>query len=151
MPNFAMSGTADFSAIESKLQALQNQINSIKVPPIKVADPNLGNFFSAMDAAEKKATIHVKTVVDNSSISGGFSGFLNSEKGKFSNVGRELGQNLTMGMQQQFGAVGGMAGSVASARTYRHCRRRGWRGPCRPWSSFRGPGKRLADPDGGGK
>lgn len=64
MPNFAMSGTADFSAIESKLHALQSQINSLKVPPIQVATPNFGSFFAACDAAEKKATINVKSVIE---------------------------------------------------------------------------------------
>jgi hypothetical protein len=112
---FAMTGTADFSAIESKLQALQSQINSLKVPPITVPAPNMGNFFNAIDKAEAK-TIKVKSQIEPpTSVGGGFSSFLNSEKGKFANVGKEMGQSLQMGMQSQFGQAGGMFASLAGA------------------------------------
>lgn len=79
-----------------------------------MATPNFSNFFSAIDKAEKQATIKIKPEIDKS-FGGGLSSFLNSEKGKFNNVGKELGQNLTMGMQQQFGMAGGMASSLAQA------------------------------------
>jgi hypothetical protein len=114
---FAMTGTADFSQIETKLKELESRINSIKVPPIKtsVADPNLGNFFSAIDKAEAR-TIKIKSQIEPpTTVGGGFSSFLNAEKGKMANVGREMGQNLQMGMQQQFGMAGGIASSLGGA------------------------------------
>lgn len=63
----------------------------------------------------EKRPIKIKTEIDNTSVSGGLSKFMNSEKGKFANVGREMGQSLQMGMQQQFGMMGGMASSIAGA------------------------------------
>ena len=81
----------------------------------KVDNPNLSNFFAACDKAEAKV-IKVKSQIEPpTTIGGGFSSFLNAEKGKFANVGREMGQSMQMGMQQQFGMAGGMATSFASA------------------------------------
>jgi TP901 family phage tail tape measure protein len=116
IPAFALTGTADFSSIKNELQNLERTIGNLRVPQIKteVATPNFSNFFSAIDKAEKQATIKIKPEIDKS-FGGGLSSFLNSEKGKFNNVGKELGQNLTMGMQQQFGMAGGMASSLAQA------------------------------------
>lgn len=76
--------------------------------------PNFSNFFSAIDKAEKQATIKIKPEIDNSFM-GGLSNSLTGQKGKFSSVGKELGSSLTMGMQQQFGMAGGVASSFASA------------------------------------
>jgi hypothetical protein len=97
------------------LQKLNTTLSNIKVPAIKVPEPNFGNFFSAIDKIEAK-TLKIKSVIEPpNTVSGGFSSFLNSEKGKFANVGKEMGQTLTMGMTQQFGVMGGMATSVATA------------------------------------
>ena len=79
-----------------------------------MATPNFSNFFSAIDKAEKQATIKIKPEIDNSFM-GGLSNSLTGQKGKFSSVGKELGSSLTMGMQQQFGMAGGMASSLATA------------------------------------
>ncbi len=99
----------------SALQTLQNSLNSVKAPTItpQVKEPNFANFFGAIDKAEAR-TLKIKTEIDQSSFGAGFSNFLSSEKGKFANVGRELGQTLTMGMQQQFGVAGGVLGEFAS-------------------------------------
>ncbi|MCK9185569.1 MAG: phage tail tape measure protein, partial [Candidatus Cloacimonetes bacterium] len=115
MPAFEISGTANLSNITSELQKLNTTLSNIKVPAIKVPEPNFGNFFSAIDKIEAK-TLKIKSVIEPpNTVSGGFSSFLNSEKGKFANVGKEMGQSLQMGMQQQFGMMGGMATSLASA------------------------------------
>lgn len=116
IPAFSLTGTADFSSIRTELQNLEKTIGSLRVPRIKtdVETPNFSNFFSAIDQAEKKSVIKIKPEVDNSFM-GGLSKFASSETGKFSNVGKELGQNLTMGMQQQFGMIGGMAATAAQA------------------------------------
>lgn len=115
MPAFELSGTYNGSTILAGIQQLQNALNNIKAPTItpQVNTPNLGNFLNALNTAEAK-TIKIKTEVDNS-FSGGFNNFLNSDKGKFSNAGRELGNSLTQGMQQQFGMLGGMGASIAGA------------------------------------
>lgn len=116
IPAFSLTGTADFSSIRTELQNLERTIGNLKVPQIKtdVATPNFSNFFSAIDKAEKQATIKIKPEIDNSFM-GGLTNSLTGQKGKFSSVGKELGSSLTMGMQQQFGMAGGVASSFATA------------------------------------
>lgn len=113
---FALTGTADFSSIQTELRNLERTISNLRVPPIKtdVATPDFSKVVSAAKNAEKQATIKIKPEVDNS-FGSGLSGVFSGQKGNFTNVGKELGSSLTMGMQQQFGMLGGMASSVATA------------------------------------
>lgn len=113
----AAPSLAALDSIISKLTSLESKIGQVGAKSLspRVESPNLSNFFAACDKAEAKV-IKVKSQIEApSTIGGGFSSFLNSEKGKFGNVGKEMGQSLQMGMQQQFGMMGGMASSMATA------------------------------------
>lgn len=48
-------------------------------------------------------------------ISDGLKNVFTKDKGDFQNVGKDLGNSLTQGLEQRFGALGGAAGSLASA------------------------------------
>jgi len=89
-----------------------------------VTDVNAGNSMAVLDQIINKIQQVDSAIskaggqplnINTDSASQGLSSFLNAEKGKFGNVGKEMGQSLQMGMQQQFGMAGGMATSFASA------------------------------------
>jgi len=97
-----------------RVEAAITKVSAKSISP-KVENPNLSNFFAACDKAEAK-TIKVKSQIEApQTVGSGLSSFLNAEKGKFGNVGKELGQSLQMGMQQQFGMAGGVASSLGGA------------------------------------
>ncbi|MFA5376564.1 MAG: phage tail tape measure protein [Dehalococcoidia bacterium] len=118
MPAYEITGVANFSSIDQALAKLERDGQRIAASlgriQAKIGAPDT----SALDATiakESNKVIKVKAQVDQSSISAGFGNFLNSEKGKFANVGKDLGQTLQTGMTAQFGMMGSMAGSVAAA------------------------------------
>ncbi|MCK9571468.1 hypothetical protein M0R72_21140 [Candidatus Pacearchaeota archaeon] len=92
-----------------------------------VTDVNAGNSMAVLDqiinkiqqvdSAIGKASgqkLQIDASGSNNVLSG-LTGQLSGSKGNFANVGRELGQSLQMGMQQQFGMAGGVATSFAGA------------------------------------
>lgn len=92
-----------------------------------VTDVNAGNSLAVLDQIVNKV-MQVESAIGKASgqklqidasgsnnVLSGLSSQLFGSKGNFANVGRELGQSLQMGMQQQFGMAGGVASSFAGA------------------------------------
>ena len=78
---------AQIAALEAKFNQLASSIGGRRIASPRVEAPNLANFFNACDQAEKRV-IKVKSQIEvPNTIGGGFTSFLNAEKGKFSNVG----------------------------------------------------------------
>jgi TP901 family phage tail tape measure protein len=92
-----------------------------------VTDVNAGNSLAVLDQIVNKV-MQVESAIGKASgqklqidapgannMLSGWTSQLSGSKGNFANVGKELGQSLTMGMQQQFGMAGGVATSLAGA------------------------------------
>jgi len=90
---FELIGTYNGSAIQQGLQNLQNMLNGIKAP---VISPTIAGG-------------------SGNTILGGLQKELTSGAGNFAKIGETVGQNFTNGMTSQFGMLGNVAGSVASA------------------------------------
>lgn len=92
---YEITGTANFSQIMSAITNLQSSLNNIRAPKIT---PEINMSGGGLQQAL-----------------GGLKGEMMSDAGNFAKIGQTVGQNFTTGMTAQFGMLGNVAGSVASA------------------------------------
>lgn len=90
-------------------------VADVSVANMQELDALINKIQGVGSAIGQVSTRTIKPSIDTSSMGGGLTSFLDSSKGNFTNVGRELGQSLQMGMQQQFGMMGGVASSLSGA------------------------------------
>jgi hypothetical protein len=111
MPNFAMTGTADFSQIEAKLQGLQTQINSLKMPRIDTSGIPSSFKTPTFDLrSAESAGLNMAASVEKGMV-GGISGAMAKAESEIAgSMGRM--KSTMLGSAGMFGSIAEAAGPI---------------------------------------